>query len=60
MSFGEGFQLAQSLGKDIVLRNKAIDPPVMKIMDYKLELIKRVFKKLGREVKGADSKPKTI
>lgn len=43
-----------------MLRNKAIDPPVMKIMDYKLELIKRVFKKLGREVKGADAKPKTI
>ena len=60
MSFGEGFQLAQSLGKDIVLRNKAADPPVMKIMDYKLELIKRVFKKLGREIKGADAKPKTI
>lgn len=42
------------MGKDIVLRNKGIDPPVMKIMDYKLELIKRVFKKLGREIKGAD------
>ena len=29
-------------------------------MDYKVELIKRVFKKLGKEVKGTDKKPKTI
>ena len=29
-------------------------------MDYKVELIKRVFKKLGKEVKGSDKKPKTI
>jgi len=60
MSFEEGFALAASLGKDIVLRNKATDPPVMKIMDYKVELIKRVFKKLGKEIKGNDKKPKTI
>lgn len=60
MSFGEGFELAMSLGKDIVLRNKGTDPPVMKIMDYKVELVKRVFKKLGKEVKGTEKKPKTI
>ena len=59
MSFSEGFDLAVSLGKDIVLRNKSTDPPVMKIMDYKVELVKRVFKKLGKELKG-DGKPKTI
>ena len=59
MSFAEGFALAVSLGKDIVLRNRATDPPVMKIMDYKVELVKRVFKKLGKELKG-DGKPKTI
>ena len=60
MSFGESFELAMSLGKDIVMRNKATDPPVLKIMDYKVELVKRVFKKLGKEVKGTDKKPKTI
>ena len=60
MKFSEGFGLAASLGKDLVLRNKAVEPPVVKIMDYKLELIKRVFKKLGREIKGSDKKPKTI
>ena len=60
MTFKEAFELAVSLGKDIVLRNKSTDPPVLKIMDYKVELIKRVFKKLGKEVKGSDKKPKTI
>lgn len=60
MKFSEGFGLAASLGKDLVLRNKAVEPPIVKIMDYKLELIKRVFKKLGREIKGSDKKPKTI
>ena len=60
MSFGESYNLAMSLGKDIVLRNKAADPPVMKIMDYKVALVKRVFKKLGKEFKGIDKKPKTI
>lgn len=59
MTFSEGYNLAASLGKDIVLRNAKTDPPVCKIMDYKVELIKRVFKKLGRDIKG-DSKPKTI
>ena len=51
--------MAASLGKDVVLRNRRVDPPVVKIMDYKIELVKRVFKKLGRDVKG-DTKPKTI
>ena len=60
MTFKEGYELAMSLGKDLVLRNIHTDPPVCKIMDYKVALIKRVFKKLGREVKGIDKKPKTI
>ena len=60
MAFSEGYGLAVSLGKDIVLRNKNTDPPVVKIMDYKVELVKRVFKKLGKEIKGAEKKPKTI
>ena len=29
-------------------------------MNYKVELVKRVFKKLGREIKGTERKPKTI
>jgi len=60
MTFEEAFTLATSLGKDIVLRNTHTDPPVLKIMDYKVELVKRVFKKLGKDIKGNDKKPKTI
>lgn len=60
MTFRESHELALSLGKDVVMRNKATDPPVVKIMDYKVELIKRVFKKLGKEIKGSEKKPKTI
>jgi len=48
MTFEEAFTLATSLGKDIVLRNTHTDPPVLKIMDYKVELVKRVFKKLAQ------------
>ena len=60
MSFKEAFELSTSLGKDIVLRNKATNPPVLKIMDYKVALVKRVFKKLGKDIKGSEKKPKTI
>jgi len=60
MDYREAYNLAVSLGKDLVLRNKTTDPPVVKIMDYKVELIKRVFKKLGKDIKGSDKKPKTI
>jgi len=60
MKFREAYELTMSLGKDIVMRNRATNPPVLKIMDYKVELVKRVFKKLGKEVKGSDKKPKTI
>lgn len=60
MTFSEALGLSVSLGKDLVLRNKALNPPVLKIMNYKIELVKRVFKKLGRDIKGADKKPKTI
>ena len=60
MTFGESFELASSLGKDIVMRNKATEPPVVKVMDYKVALIKRLFKKLGKDIKGSEKKPKTI
>ena len=50
MKFGEAYTLAVKLKKDIVLRNFKTDPPVMKIMNYRLELLKRLFKKLGREI----------
>ena len=50
MKFGEAYNLAMELEKDIVLRNDKTNPPVMKIMNYRLELLKRLFKKLGKEI----------
>ena len=50
MKFGEAYSLAMELEKDIVLRNAKTSPPVMKIMNYRLELLKRLFKKLGKEI----------
>ncbi len=46
--------------KDLVLRNAKVDPPVAKIMHYKMELLKRLFKKLGAQVKEKEAKSKTI
>ena len=50
MKFGEAYNLAMDLEKDIALRNSKTDPPVVKIMNYRLELLKRLFKKLGKEI----------
>lgn len=49
MTLREAMQAAESANKDIVLRNEKIVPPVVKIMNYKRELLKRLFKKLGNE-----------
>ena len=47
---------ALNVQKDIVLRNTKINPPVVKIMNYKRELLKRLFKKLGKEMETKDLK----
>ena len=49
-----------ALKKDIVLRNAKTDPPITKIMNYKLELLKRLFKKLGKDVNKKEEKAKNI
>lgn len=49
-----------NLSKDIVLRNVKTDPPICKIMNYKMELLKRLFKKLGRDVGAKDGKSKSV
>lgn len=51
---------ARSAKKDLVLRNGKSDPPVAKIMLYKMELLKRLFKKLGRQTEDKEIKYKTI
>lgn len=56
MKFGEAYTISMNLKKDIVLRNTKTDPPICKIMNYKLELLKRLFKKLGKDVNEKDSK----
>lgn len=60
MTLREASQAAQGAKKDIVLRNAKITPPVVKIMNYKKELLKRLFKKLGKEMDEKDLKSKTI
>lgn len=60
MKFGEAFSQATGLKKDIVLRNGKVDPPICKIMNYKLELLKKLFKKLGKDLSQKDEKSKSI
>lgn len=50
-----------SAKKDLVLRNEKSDPPVCKIMLYKMELLKKLFKKLGKQhTEEKEGKSKTI
>jgi translation initiation factor IF-3 len=49
---------AEFAKKDVVLRNAKTDPPIVKITNYKKELLKRLFKKLGKEVDTKDMKSK--
>lgn len=60
MSLREARMASQSADKDIVLRNKKTNVPVVKIMNYKKELLKRLFKKLGKEMEEKDLKSKSI
>jgi len=61
LTFGEALASAQSAKKDLVLRNDKSDPPVCKIMLYKMELLKKLFKKLGKQqAEEKEQKSKTI
>ena len=60
MTLREAQMAADSAKKDLVLRNQKISPPVVKVMNYKKELLKRLFKKLGKEMEDKDLKSKTI
>lgn len=39
---------AQEINKDVVLRNDKVKPPIVKIMKYRVELMKRLIKKLTK------------
>jgi translation initiation factor IF-3 len=48
LKFSDAMAISNTYQKDVVLRNAKTDPPIVKIMNYKMELMKRLFKKLGR------------
>ena len=60
MTFREAMLAAESSKKDVVLRNHKLDPPVVKIMNYKKELLKRLFKKLGKQMEEKDLTVKSV
>ena len=60
MTLREAQQAADGAKKDLVLRNSKVSPPVVKVMNYKKELLKRLFKKLGKQHDDKDLKSKTI
>ncbi len=49
LTYDEALKSALGAKKDLVLRNEKSDPPVVKIMHYKMELLKKLFKKLGKQ-----------
>ena len=42
------FEEAKEINKDVVLRNDKLTPPIVKVMRYKIELMKRLLKKLSK------------
>ncbi len=61
LPFGEALASAAAAQKDLVLRNDKSDPPVCKIMLYKMELLKKLFKKLGKQhTEEKEAKSKTM
>lgn len=61
LTFGEALDSALAAKKDLVLRNDKSEPPVCKIMLYKMELLKKLFKKLGKQhTEEKEQKAKTI
>lgn len=60
LPYEEARNSAISAKKDLVMRQGRADPPVLKIMNYKLELLKRLFKKLGKSVSDKEDKVKTV
>jgi translation initiation factor IF-3 len=61
IKFSDALATARTYNKDLVLRNAKTEPPICKIMNYKMELMKRLFKKLGRKTNSAkDQKSKSM
>ena len=53
--------MAKDEKMDIVLRNMKTDPPIIKVMSYRKELLQRLFDKLGKTMEtSSKSKMKTV
>lgn len=50
MQLNEAIEKAKSVGKEIILRNAKTKPPIVKMMKYRIELVKRLLKKLGKNM----------
>lgn len=50
MSLEAAFEYGSSLKKDVVLRNEKSVPPIVKIIKYKVDLVKKLFKKIGKRL----------
>ena len=56
LPFAEALESARAAKKDLVLRNAKADPPIAKIMNYRMELLKKLFQKLGKQVGSKEGK----
>lgn len=60
MKFGDAFAAAKKLDRDLVLRNDKVIPPVVKIMRYRNEILKKLFEKLGKDFEANQAASKKI
>ncbi len=49
MPFEEAYNQAKTMKKDIVLRNDKADPAIVKITNYRKDLLAKLFTKLGKD-----------
>jgi translation initiation factor IF-3 len=60
MKFGDAFSAAKKLDRDLVLRNDKVIPPIVKIMRYRNEILKKLFEKLGKDFEANQAASKKI
>lgn len=60
VTLAEAREKAAEHGFDLVLRNANLSPPVLKIMNYRKELIKRLYQKLGKKVGESDGEKSKV
>jgi len=49
MPFEEAYNQAKTMKKDIVLRNDKAEPAIVKITNYRKDLLSKLFTKLGKD-----------